>query len=166
DATPSFITPHAYLELHIEQGPVLEDEGLVIGEVEGITGLAWTEVTSTGRASHAGTTPMHLRRDAACAASEVVLFVRRLAQEMGGHQKGTGGRPPPSGTAPMPLRRAAACAASEVVLFVRRLAQEMGGHQKGTVGRLALYPNLINVVAERATLTVDRGNTEGDPLRR
>src|SRR5262245_63103222 len=121
DAKPGFITPHAYLELHIEQGPVLEDEGLVIGAVEGITGLAWTEVTITGRASHAGTTPMHLRRDAACAASEVVLFVRRLAQEM-------------------------------------------GGHQKGTVGRLALYPNLINVVAERATLTVDLRNTEEAPL--
>jgi beta-ureidopropionase / N-carbamoyl-L-amino-acid hydrolase len=122
EAKPGFITPHAYLELHIEQGPVLEDEGLVIGAVEGITGLTWTEVTITGRASHAGTTPMHLRRDAACAAGEVALFVRRLAQEM-------------------------------------------GGHQKGTVGRLALYPNLVNVVAERATLTVDLRNTEAAPLR-
>jgi beta-ureidopropionase / N-carbamoyl-L-amino-acid hydrolase len=122
DAKPGWLKPHAYLELHIEQGPVLEDEGLIIGAVEGITGLTWTEVTITGRASHAGTTPMHLRKDAACAASELVLFVRRLAREA-------------------------------------------GGNQRGTVGRMALYPNLVNVVAERATLTVDLRNIDAAPLR-
>jgi len=42
EARPGWLTPHAYLELHIEQGPILEDEGLVIGVVEGITGLSWT----------------------------------------------------------------------------------------------------------------------------
>ncbi|HEY6704749.1 MAG TPA: hydantoinase/carbamoylase family amidase, partial [Xanthobacteraceae bacterium] len=57
DARPGFLTPHAYLELHIEQGPILEDEGFVIGAVEGITGLSWTEVSITGRSAHAGTTP-------------------------------------------------------------------------------------------------------------
>ncbi len=46
DAQPGWLRPHAYVELHIEQGPVLEDEGLVIGAVEGIPGLSWTEVTS------------------------------------------------------------------------------------------------------------------------
>src|SRR5215831_4040730 len=70
-ARPGFLTPHAYLELHIEQGPVLESQGVVIGAVEGITGLSWTEAAITGRAAHAGTTPMHLRRDAAWAASEI-----------------------------------------------------------------------------------------------
>jgi len=59
EARPGFLKPHAYLELHIEQGPVLESEGVVIGAVEGITGLSWTEVSITGRAAHAGTTPMH-----------------------------------------------------------------------------------------------------------
>src|SRR5207248_10559715 len=78
-AKPGWLKPHAYLELHIEQGPILEDEGLVIGAVEGITGLTWTEVSVAGRSAHAGTTPMHLRRDAAYAASEIVVFVRRLA---------------------------------------------------------------------------------------
>src|SRR5262249_17438779 len=63
-ARPGFLTPHAYLELHIEQGPVLENERLVVGAVEGIAGLSWTEVSITGRAAHAGTTPMDLRRDA------------------------------------------------------------------------------------------------------
>ena len=57
-ASPGFLTPHAYLELHIEQGPILESEGVVIGVVEGITGLSWTEVAITGRAAHA---PMRIR---------------------------------------------------------------------------------------------------------
>ena len=84
--------PHAYLELHIEQGPVLEDEGLVIGAVEGITGLSWIGGLDRWPRRHAGTTPMHLRHDAAYAAAEIVAFVRRLAREMGGAQRGTVGR--------------------------------------------------------------------------
>jgi beta-ureidopropionase / N-carbamoyl-L-amino-acid hydrolase len=122
EARPGWLKPHAYLELHIEQGPILEDEGLVIAAVEAITGLTWTEVAITGRSGHAGTTPMHLRRDAALAAAEVALFVRRLAQEM-------------------------------------------GGNQKATVGRVELYPNLVNVIAERATIMVDLRNTDGAKLR-
>jgi N-carbamoyl-L-amino-acid hydrolase len=89
DASPGWLAPHAFLELHIEQGPVLEDAGLVIAAVEGITGLSWIEVTITGRSAHAGTTPMHLRHDAAYAAAEMAVFLRRLAQEMGGGQKAT-----------------------------------------------------------------------------
>src|SRR5258708_6808433 len=49
DATPGWLIPHAYLELHIEQGPVLEHADLVIGAVEGITGLTWTEVSIGGQ---------------------------------------------------------------------------------------------------------------------
>ena len=56
--------PHAYVELHIEQGPILEDEGVTIGVVEGVQGISWTELTITGRSAHAGTTPMRMRRDA------------------------------------------------------------------------------------------------------
>jgi beta-ureidopropionase / N-carbamoyl-L-amino-acid hydrolase len=65
-----------------------------------------------------------------------------------------------AGTTPMHLRRDAAWAAGEIAVFVRRLAQGMGGHQKGTVGRIELYPNLVNVVAERAVLTIDLRNTD------
>jgi N-carbamoyl-L-amino-acid hydrolase len=122
DARPGFLKPHAYLELHIEQGPVLENEGRAVGAVEGITGLSWMEVSITGRAAHAGTTPMDLRRDAGYAAGEIAVFVRRLAREM-------------------------------------------GGQQKGTVGRIELYPNLVNVVAERAVVTVDLRNIENEPLK-
>src|SRR5438445_507839 len=92
DAPPGWLRPHAYLELHIEQGPILEDEGLAIAAVEAITGLIWTEVTVAGRSSHAGTTPMHLRHDAALVAGEIATFARRLALKMGGHQKCTVGR--------------------------------------------------------------------------
>src|ERR671910_2589003 len=109
--------PHAYVELHIEQGPVLEEAGVTIGAVTGVQGISWQELTLTGQSNHAGTTPMRLRRDPA--------FV-----------------------------------AAEVTTFVRRLATDLGGHQVGTVGRLDLHPDLVNVVAAQATLTVDLRNTD------
>ena len=90
--------------------------------MEGITGLVWTEITITGRASHAGTTPMHLRRDAAYVASEIAVFLRRLARGM-------------------------------------------SGNQRCTAGRIELYPNLVNVIAERAVLTVDLRNTDAAALQ-
>jgi beta-ureidopropionase / N-carbamoyl-L-amino-acid hydrolase len=114
---PAAAAPHAYVELHIEQGPVLEEAGVTIGAVTGVQGISWQELTVTGQPNHAGTTPMRLRRDAAYVAGETIRFVRRLA---------TG----------------------------------LGGHQVGTVGRLDLHPDLVNVVAARATLTVDLRNTD------
>jgi N-carbamoyl-L-amino-acid hydrolase len=71
----------AYLELHIEQGPVLESLGLAAGAVGGIVGITWNEVTITGQADHAGPTPMPLRRDALTASAEIILGVERLARE-------------------------------------------------------------------------------------
>ena len=84
--------PHAYVELHIEQGPVLEAEGVVIGAVTGVQGISWQRCTIGGQSNHAGTTPMGLRHDAAVVAAEVVACVRRVANEMGGSQVGTVGR--------------------------------------------------------------------------
>jgi N-carbamoyl-L-amino-acid hydrolase len=109
--------PHAYVELHIEQGPLLEEQGVTIGAVTGVQGISWQELTLTGQANHAGTTPMRLRRDAGYVAAEVATYVRRLARQL-------------------------------------------GGHQVGTVGRLDLHPDLVNVVAAHATLTVDLRNTD------
>ena len=60
---PSTAFPHCFVELHIEQGPILEDEGVEIGVVTGVQGISWTEVTITGQSAHAGTTPMRMRRD-------------------------------------------------------------------------------------------------------
>jgi beta-ureidopropionase / N-carbamoyl-L-amino-acid hydrolase len=109
--------PHAFVELHIEQGPVLEAEAVTIGVVTGVQGISWTELTITGQSNHAGTTPMSMRHDAGYAAAAVALFARELATEMG----------PP---------------------------------QVATVGRIELHPNLVNVVAARATMTVDLRNTD------
>jgi N-carbamoyl-L-amino-acid hydrolase len=109
--------PHAYVELHIEQGPVLEMAGTRIGVVESVQGISWTQITITGQSNHAGTTPMHLRRDAGYAAARIGAFVRDLAVDLG----------PP---------------------------------QVATVGAINLHPNLVNVVAASATLTVDLRNTD------
>jgi len=109
--------PHAHVELHIEQGPVLEEAGVTIGAVTGVQGISWQELTLRGQSNHAGTTPMRLRRDAGYAAARVATFVRGLVTELG----------PPA---------------------------------VGTVGRLALHPDLVNVVASTATLTVDLRHTD------
>jgi N-carbamoyl-L-amino-acid hydrolase len=114
--------PHAFVELHIEQGPVLDAEGVTIGAVENLQGISWQELTITGQSNHAGTTPMRLRHDAGY------------------------------------------CAAA-IATFLRGLAKEMGGAQVCTVGRIDLVPNLINVIAARATLTADLRNTDESLLR-
>ncbi len=108
--------PFAFVELHIEQGPVLEFHGLQIGVVEGVQGISWTEVSLVGQSNHAGTTPMPLRRDAGLAAC-------RIAAE------------------------------------VRELARNIGDSQVGTVGAISLTPNLVNVIAGSALMTVDLRNT-------
>ena len=68
---PGFLKPHAYVELHVEQGPVLDAEGIQIGAVENLQGISWQRVTIGGVANHAGTTPMRMRKDAGRAAAEV-----------------------------------------------------------------------------------------------
>lgn len=89
---PTAVAPHRYFELHIEQGPVLEDEGVTIGVVTGVQGIAWTELTIRGQSAHAGTTPMRLRRDPGVVAAAVTSGVRALALEIGGSQVATVGR--------------------------------------------------------------------------
>ncbi|MEZ5407974.1 MAG: Zn-dependent hydrolase [Acidimicrobiales bacterium] len=113
--------PHAFVELHIEQGPVLEEAGVGIGVVEGVQGISWTEVTIDGQSNHAGTTPLRLRRDAGYAAARLAVFVRELAAELG----------PP---------------------------------MVGTVGSLRLHPDLVNVVAASALVTVDLRHTDDGVL--
>ena len=115
--------PYAYVELHIEQGPLLEAEGVQIGAVTGVQGISWVELTIVGQSNHAGTTPIALRHDPGYVAAEVAVFARRLAVELGGHQ---------------------VC----------------------TVGALTLHPNLVNVVAAKATMTIDMRNTDDTELLR
>lgn len=81
-----------YIELHIEQGGLLEQAGLQIGVVEGIIGLRFIEVTITGFANHAGTTPMDQRQDAMLAAARFVVAVNDAVRAEPGRQVATVGR--------------------------------------------------------------------------
>src|SRR5438128_8614140 len=82
----------AYLELHIEQGPFLEEERLAVGVVEGIVAIAWSRLTLHGVPDRAGPTPMRIRHDALVAAAAVVSGVRGIAREIGGDLVTTVGR--------------------------------------------------------------------------
>jgi len=119
---PGAVKPHAFVELHIEQGPILDEEKVRIGVVESVQGISWTEYTANGVSNHAGTTPMRLRRDAGYLAASVNVFARKLAGKM-------------------------------------------GGNQVATVGSIALRPNLINVVPNRAVFTVDLRSTDETRLK-
>ena len=83
--------PHAFVELHIEQGPVLDNEAVQIGVVEGVQGISWTELKFIGQSNHAGTTPMSLRRDPMAVAAEVAVAARAIATDLGGTQVATVG---------------------------------------------------------------------------
>ena len=109
--------PHAYVELHIEQGPVLDHEGGIIGVVDNLQGISWQEAVIVGQSNHAGTTPMRLRHDAGYCAAAI-------------------------GT------------------FLRALARELGTSQVCTMGMVQLHPNLINVIAARAKVSIDMRNTD------
>lgn len=82
----------AFVELHIEQGAILDETGTDIGVVEGIVGIRWWDVTVEGFANHAGTTPMNRRRDALVSAAELTLAVNRIAATTPGTQVATVGR--------------------------------------------------------------------------
>lgn len=82
----------AFIELHIEQGAILEGSGIDIGVVEGIVGIRWWDVTVDGVANHAGTTPMNQRHDASLTAAELTLAVNRIVRTMPGRQVATVGK--------------------------------------------------------------------------
>ena len=81
----------AYLELHIEQGPYLEEAGADVGVVTGIVGFTWGAITFHGEADHSGPTPMHHRSDALVAAADVITQIRRIPGTLGDRTVGTTG---------------------------------------------------------------------------
>lgn len=83
---------HAWVELHIEQGGILESEGIQIGVVQGIVGIVHWEVTVEGFANHAGTTPMPIRQDALLAAAKFIVAVNEVINSVKGNQVGTVGK--------------------------------------------------------------------------
>ena len=81
---PGFLKPYAFIELHIEQGPILDVEKIQIGAVGNLQGIHWQRVTVNGLANHAGTTPTALRVDAGLTAAKVNVFLRELVERSGG----------------------------------------------------------------------------------
>lgn len=114
------LRPAAYFELHVEQGPALEADGLQIGVVEGVQGISWRRIRIEGQSNHAGVTPIRLRHDAGLCAARIVTRLREMAEERG-------------------------------IL--------------ATVGRLRLEPDMINVIPQRAMLTVDMRHPDEECLR-
>lgn len=90
EAAPGRIPVRSFVELHIEQGPVLHAENFSIGAVTGVQGLYWTEYALTGATNHAGTTPMDMRRDALLGAAEAIVFARRLCHDISGQRATVG----------------------------------------------------------------------------
>lgn len=91
NAPAGAVKPDAFIELHVEQGPVLEHEGITIGAVTGVQGIHWTEFSIEGQSNHAGTTPMALRHDAFATAIEIARYAQQVAQELGKEQLATVG---------------------------------------------------------------------------
>jgi N-carbamoyl-L-amino-acid hydrolase len=83
DARSQLANAAAYLELHIEQGPVLESMSLPLGVVLGTFGVERSRFTWRGQAAHAGSTPMNARRDALAGAAKLALYIREIAAEVG-----------------------------------------------------------------------------------
>ncbi|MEC5423281.1 Zn-dependent hydrolase [Virgibacillus sp. C22-A2] len=83
---------HSFLELHIEQGPVLENEQISIGAVEGIKGMSWFELRVIGEGGHAGPTPMAMRRDALMVAAKLILHIEEKGELSGPETSVTIGR--------------------------------------------------------------------------
>lgn len=81
----------AYFELHIEQGPILDKEGIKIGVPRGIVGIVWADLFIEGKSNQVGPTPMEGRNDALCAAAEMILQVENLPRHMGGDMVATVG---------------------------------------------------------------------------
>ena len=81
-----------YLELHVEQGPLLHSEGVEIGVVEGVQGMAWWDGCYSGEANHAGTTPLSMRRDALLGAADLCVGLRETAERLGKGSVATMGR--------------------------------------------------------------------------
>lgn len=76
---PGFIKPYAFIEAHVEQGPILDSEDISVGVVENLQGISWQECTINGQANHAGTTPTKMRIDAGLAAAKIITFLRERA---------------------------------------------------------------------------------------
>jgi N-carbamoyl-L-amino-acid hydrolase len=163
------LSPHAFVELHIEQGPLLEQRGIQIGAVTGVQGISWQEVVVSGQSNHAGTTPMSLRHDPAFVAASITVFVRDIARRYGGDQVCTVGKidlhpnlinvVPATATITVDLRNtdeALLCRAEdEVKSYIESLARDEGvtisTRRLARFEPVEFHPTLIDMVERLAT---------------
>lgn len=132
-----------FVELHIEQGPILEAEGKTIGVVHNGQGIIWYDGRVTGFASHAGTTPMPLRRDALATFAEIVLAVERIARELGPDAVGTIGETnienasrnvvPGDLTFTIDVRSASAATLDKFDIMLRKVFAEIAARRRAEV---------------------------------
>ncbi len=126
-----FTDIEAMVEMHIEQGPVLEGEGVGIGIVDSIFGMRLVEFELTGLGNHAGASPMDGRRDALTAAAACILLVEKIAGRASGH-RGAGS-----------------------ILGQRNIGSVASSGPVATAGKLQVIPNCTNVIPEKVIFTVE-----------
>ncbi len=163
--------PHAYVECHIEQGPVLRAANVELGVVAGVQGICWHELKLVGRSAHAGTTPMSLRADVGVAAARINLKLREMVASgrYGSELRGTMGvlsfQPclvnvvPGRGTASVDLRSpddgALERAEQDIVAFYATVAAEEGvtlTHRRtARTPHVPFDPRVQRIIAEAAT---------------
>ncbi len=165
-----------YLEFHIEQGPVLESEGLPVGVVSAIAGQSRYAVTFTGSANHAGTTPMHLRKDAVSAAAAWIVEVERYARTSGGVvatvgsvqvHPGAGNVVAGRAVCSLDVRSGDDAARARVVDHLLRTAQQ-AGDARGVVMavELRMQQNAVSMDGELTQKLCEAVSDSGLPVRR
>jgi N-carbamoyl-L-amino-acid hydrolase len=150
----------AFVELHVEQGGVLEHLGVPIGVIDGIVGQYRFAVSVIGRMNHAGTTPMHLRKDALVAAAQIVLAVNKIAVETPGDQVATVGylnvSPNATNTVPgtVDLRIDLRDLSQEHLEdLVRRIEQELAAIAAATKTKISMHETL-HILPTMATAAI------------
>jgi N-carbamoyl-L-amino-acid hydrolase len=159
--------PFAYVEAHIEQGPILKTRGMDLGVVTGVQGISWQEVTVIGKSAHAGTTPMELRKDAGLAAAKLDVHIHEMVQSgrYGADMRATMGRvdPVPNRVNIVPGRVVCtidlrnpddammALAERDLTEYMRALAKELGveiqSRQTAKTPRIPFAPPIQEIIA-------------------
>ncbi|MBX9907232.1 MAG: Zn-dependent hydrolase [Beijerinckiaceae bacterium] len=173
---PGFLKAHAYLELHIEQGPVLESKGGGLGAVTGVQAICWLELTLTGKPSHAGTTPMTYRKDPGLAAARINVFANELTKRIPGQLANSGViRVEPGNVNVVPetvvmtldLRNPLDASMAEAEAAIRQFCAELSAADEIaiTIRDLARFP--ATPFTEALIATVEQSAAElGLPIRR
>jgi N-carbamoyl-L-amino-acid hydrolase len=166
-AEVSIGAPHAYVECHVEQGPILAAAGMDLGVVTGVQSISWQEITIDGKSAHAGTTPMELRRDAGFAVSRIHVFLEEMirSQKYGADMRATMGRVelspnrvnivPGRALCTVDLRNpeddAMALAERDLARFLEELARELGvaidARQTARTSRIRFAESVQSVIA-------------------